>query len=180
LDEAKMKKLKDWVRGGGKVIAFDRALGAFAGQEGFSLKYNDNGGGGEGNDLIPYAERERQYAKQLITGAIFKTKVDNTHPMAFGYHDTYFSLKLGSTSYSLLNGGYNVAHIGNNVEKVSGFAGSEAIKKLPNSLVFGEERMGRGSMIYFVDNTHFRSFWENGKLFLVNAIFFVNNSAFTL
>ena len=180
LDETKMKKLKDWVRAGGKVIAFDRALSAFAGQEGFSLKYNENGGGGEGNDLIPYAERERQYAKQLITGAIFKTKVDNTHPLAFGYDDTYYSLKLGSTSYSLLNGGYNVAHIGNDVQKVSGFAGSEAIKKLPNSLVFGEERMGRGSMIYFVDNTHFRSFWENGKLFLVNAIFFVNNSAFTL
>ena len=180
LDEAKMTKLKDWVRAGGKVIAFDRALSAFAGKEGFSLKYNENGGGGEGNDLIPYAERERQYAKQLITGAIFKTMVDNTHPLAFGYDDTYFSLKLGSTSYSLLNGGYNVAHIGNDVQKVSGFAGSEAIKKLPNSLVFGEERMGRGSMIYFVDNTHFRSFWENGKLFLVNAIFFVNNSAFTL
>ena len=26
----------------------------------------------------------------------------------------------------------------------------------------------------------FRSFWENGKLFLVNSIFFVNNNKFTL
>ena len=118
--------------------------------------------------------------KNLITGAIFKTKVDNTHPMAFGYDNSYFSLKLGSSSYSLLNGGYNVAHIGEQPTKVSGFAGSDAIKKLPNSLVFGEERLGRGSMIYMVDNVMFRSFWENGKLFLINAIFFVNNNAFEL
>ena len=50
-----------------------------------------------------------------------------------------------------------------------------SIKGLNNSLVFGEERLGSGSVIYMVDNTMFRSFWENGKLFLVNAIFMVNN-----
>jgi len=54
------------------------------------------------------------------------------------------------------------------------------MKKLDNTLVFGEERMGSGSLIYFVDNVMFRSFWENGKLFLVNSIFFVNNNAFEL
>jgi hypothetical protein len=165
---------------GGKVIAIDRALSAFAGKKGFSLNYNNNSDDGENDNLIPYADREREYAKQMIIGAIFKTKVDDTHPLAFGYKDTYFSLKLGSTSYSLLDGGYNVAHIGDNPEKVSGFAGSDAIKNLSNSLVFGEERLGSGSVIYMVDNTLFRSFWENGKLFLVNAIFFVNNNAYEL
>jgi len=182
LNEDAMTKLKSWIRAGGKVIAFDRALSTFAGKEGFSLKYNEGDDSGEDKtqNLTPYADRERNYAKNLITGAIFKTKVDPTHPMAFGYDDTYFSLKLGSTSYSLLSSGYNVAYLGDNPQKVSGFAGSEAIKKLPNSLVFGEERMGSGSLIYFVDNTLFRSFWENGKLFLVNAIFLVNNNAFEL
>jgi len=129
---------------------------------------------------LPYADRERAYAKQLITGAIFKTNVDTTHPLAFGYNKHYFTLKLGSSAYSLLDRGYNVTHLGNAPEKVSGFAGSEAIKKLDNTLVFGEERMGSGSVIYFVDDVLFRSFWENGKLFLVNSIFFVNNNAFEL
>jgi hypothetical protein len=185
LDEDKMKVLKTWVRKGGKVIAIDRALSAFADKKGFALKRNKGDESEEDKDnkktnLIPYADREREGAKNLITGAVFKTKVDNTHPMAFGYDKTYFSLKLGSASYSLLDKGYNVAYIDDNPKKVSGFAGSEAIKKLPNSLVFGEERMGSGSFIYMVDNTLFRSFWENGKLFLVNAIFFVNNNSFEL
>ena len=39
-----------------------------------------------------------------------------------------------------------------------------------------QERLGKGSIIYMVDNPMFRSFWENGKLLLVNAIFYVNNS----
>ncbi|MCK5400615.1 MAG: zinc carboxypeptidase [Flavobacteriaceae bacterium] len=183
LNEDAMEKLQSWIKKGGKVIVIDRALSAFAGKKGFGLKRNkadDEDEDDNNKNLIPYADRQREYAKQMITGAIYKTKVDDTHPMAFGYSNTYFSLKLGSTSYSLLKNGYNVAHIGDNPTKVSGFAGYEANKGLSNSLVFGEERLGSGSVIYMVDNTLFRSFWENGKLFLVNAIFFVNNNAFEL
>ena len=177
LNDSGMTKLQTWIRAGGKVIAIDRALSSFAGKDGFGLKYNESKDDekDEDNNLIPYADRRREYAKQMITGAIFKTKVDNTHPMAYGYTSEYFTLKLGATSYSLLDGGSNVAHIGSTVTKVSGFAGVEALPKLKNSLVFGEDRMGRGSIIYMVDNTLFRSFWENGKLFFVNAIFFANN-----
>ena len=177
LNESGMSKLQDWMRAGGKVIAIDRALSSFAGTNGFNLKYNNNDDEDKegSNNLIPYAERQRQFAKQMITGAIFKTNVDNTHPMAYGYQDNYFTLKLGATSYSLLDGGSNVAHIGDKVTKVSGFAGIDAMPKLKNSLVFGEERQGRGSIVYFVDDVMFRSFWENGKLFFVNALFFVNN-----
>ena len=133
------------------------------------------------SNLIPYANRERESIKNLISGAIFKTQVDNTHPMAFGYGNTYFSLKLGTSSYKLFGGNnYNVSYLNNKPTNISGFAGSNTLKKLNNSLVFGEERIGRGSMIYMVDDVMFRSFWENGKLFLANAIFFVNNNAFEL
>ena len=178
LNDSNMTKLKDWVQAGGKVIAIDGALRSFAGKDGFSLKYKDSSDE-EKENLTPYADREREYTNQLITGAIFKTKIDNTHPMAFGYTNDYFTLKLGSTAYSLLDSGYNVAHI-DNTKVYSGFAGKDALSNLNQTLVFGEEPMGSGSFIYMVDNTLFRSFWENGKLFLVNSIFFVNNNAFEL
>ena len=35
-----MKKLQDWIKSGGKVIAIDRALNTFADKKGFSLKRN--------------------------------------------------------------------------------------------------------------------------------------------
>ncbi|MEN8885544.1 MAG: M14 family metallopeptidase [Winogradskyella sp.] len=179
LNEATMTKVKDWVRSGGKVIAIDGALRSFAGKDGFSLKYKASENEETTDNLVAYADRERSYSNNLITGAIFKTKVDNTHPMAFGYSNDYFTLKLGSSAYSLLDSGYNVAHL-DDTKVFSGFAGKNALNNLDKTLVFGEERMGNGSFIYMVDNTLFRSFWENGKLFLVNAIFFVNNNAFEL
>ena len=61
---------------------------------------------------------------------------------------------------------------GNN-EPVSGFAGSEAKKKIAETLIYGTEQMGRGQVIYMVDNPLFRGFWENGKLFFANALFMV-------
>lgn len=179
LNENNMKKINDWVQAGGKVIAIDGALRSFAGKDGFSLKYKSSDNNNSNDNLTPYAEREREYTNNLITGAIFKTKIDNTHPMAFGYGKDYFTLKLGSSAYDLLGSGYNVGHLAN-TKVYSGFAGKDALANLDNTLVFGEERKGNGSFIYFVDNTLFRSFWENGKLFLVNSVFFVNNNAYEL
>ena len=178
-NENNLQKINDWVQAGGKVIAIDGALRSFAGKDGFSLKYKSSDNNNSNDNLTPYAEREREYTNNLITGAIFKTKIDNTHPMAFGYSKDYFTLKLGSSSYDLLDSGYNVGHLAD-TKVYSGFAGKDALANLGNTLVFGEERKGSGSFIYFVDNTLFRSFWENGKLFLVNSVFFVNNNAYEL
>jgi hypothetical protein len=106
--------------------------------------------------------------------------MDTTHPMAFGYDETYFSLKRSSSSYAFMDNGYNVGYIDGVAESVGGYSGDSAKAGLKNSLVFGEARMGRGSMIYFVDDVLFRSFWENGKLLFVNSIFFVNNNKFRI
>ena len=185
MDEDNLKEIKNWVRKGGKIIAIGSATNIFKDKDDFSLKSNkkeeDEEASNEENDnLIPYDQRERDRLKNFITGSIYKVAIDNTHPMAFGYNDQYFSLKLSSRSFKFLKSGYNVGYIKNAPVSVSGLSGSDAKENLENSLVFGEERMGKGSIIYLVDNVLFRSFWENGKLFLVNSIFFVNNNKFKI
>ena len=111
--------------------------------------------------------------KNAITGAIFKVKVDNTHPMAYGYGEDYYTLKLGSDAYEYLASG-NAAYLENQTRPVAGFAGSQAQKAIGKTLVFGVEGHGGGQVVYMVDNPLFRGFWENGKLFFANAIFMVN------
>ncbi len=175
-----LTNLKDWVKDGGKLIALGRAVNFFNKKDGFNIKNNkDNKDEDEKDDnekLIPYDQRENNRVKDFITGSIYKINIDNTHPLAFGYNDTYYSLKQGSTSFQFLENGYNVGYIKDDAVNVSGFSGEDAKAGLKNSMVFGETRMGRGSVIYLSDNVLFRSFWENGKLFFVNAIFFVNNN----
>ena len=184
LNEKGLEKVQSWVKKGGKVIAISDAVSAFGNKEGLNLKTNKTEDEVKKEkdtiNLISYGDREREAIKKEISGAIFKTKVDHTHPMAFGYTNTYFTFKTGSSSYKLLgDNNFNISYFNDNPSKASGFAGSDALKELKNSLVFGEERHGKGSIIYMVDDVMYRSFWENGKLFLVNAIFFVNSDAFS-
>lgn len=174
-----LNKLQDWVKAGGKLIAIDGAVGSFADKEGFGIKenkVNDKRPDSTAQKLMPYAEREMNSTKDFITGSIFKTIMDDTHPLAFGYPKTYYSLKLGNDSYTFLKEGYNVGYLSESPENVAGFAGKDALENLKNSLVFGEQRLGSGSVIYMVDDPLFRAFWQNGKLLFVNAVFFVNNT----
>ncbi len=178
LNNSRVKGLKEWVAAGGRLIAMGGALDALGGDAGFSIepKKRDEASEEEttpGADLLSYEAGQRERMRSAITGAIFKTRVDPTHPMAFGYGDSYFSLKLGSSSYELLDSG-NVSYLMDQPVPVAGFAGSDALKKLPNSLVFGVENHGRGQVVYMVDNPLFRGFWENGKLFFANALFMEN------
>ncbi len=178
LNESKLKALKSWVSQGGKVIAIGSANQVFSSSKLFKLsakksKKDKKKEESKTTKLILHKDKERDYIKKLITGAIFKTKIDNSHPLGFGYGNDYFTLKLGSNTYDYLKNGSNVVTLDNNTV-VSGFAGAETLKKQQNSLIFGNENIGRGNIIYLTDNPLFRGFWDNGKLFFANAIFMVN------
>lgn len=168
-----LKEVKEWVRNGGKLIAMGRSIGAISGEKGFELKKKEIEK--DSNSAIrPFDGSERERIKSAITGAIFQTKVDNTHPLAFGYDDSYFTLKLGNEAFDYMGEG-NVVYLEENQNRpVAGFAGSIAQKSIDKTLVFGVEDFGRGSVIYMVDNPLFRGFWENGKLFFANALFMVD------
>ena len=106
-------------------------------------------------------------------GSIYKVELDNTHPLAFGYPDYYYTLKLSDNVYEFLKeGNWNVGVIKKN-NQVAGFVGAKLKDKLKDGLVFGVQAMGEGTITYLADNVLFRNFWENGKLMFCNALFFV-------
>ncbi len=173
LDADKLGALKDWVFDGGKLIAMGGSIKGLTGTKGFGIKAKETAKDSTKN-LQGFDESQRASIKKAISGAIFKTKVDNTHPLAYGYPNTYFSLKLNSDAYEYLDTG-SVAYLESGQNKpMAGFAGSEAQKKIVNTLVFGVEEHGEGQVVYMVDNPLFRGFWENGKLFFANALFMVH------
>lgn len=180
LNKETLGKLKKWVKSGGTLIALKNALSSFADQEGFALKAKKTKKSEtlETANLTPFEDLEREGANDIIIGAIFNSKVDTTHPLAFGYENRYFSLKSSSKSYQYLKDGGNVAYFTDEAKNVNGFAGKNALKNVPESLLFGEDQIGRGSVIYMVDNPLFRAFWENGKLFFANAVFLRNSDKF--
>lgn len=172
LNEAQRSKLRTWIQKGGRLIAMENALVSFADQDGFGLTAKKESEEPQSSVThTPYDQQDREYIKHYISGSMFLSQLDSTHPLAFGYSKSYVSLKIGTGAYELLERGSNVAYLGKTPTPVAGFAGHEALKKLDNTLVFGTERIGKGSIVYLVDNPIFRGFWENGKLFFANALF---------
>ncbi|HSJ66395.1 MAG TPA: hypothetical protein VK921_01915, partial [Anditalea sp.] len=55
----------------------------------------------------------------------------------------------------------------------TGFIGYQIKPQMAKSLIFGVDNLGKGQIIYMVDNPSFRNFWQNGKLLIANAIFLV-------
>src|SRR5690606_396169 len=143
--------LETWIENGGGVVVIANAVSILEGREGFDLKSNDTENAEKENDtlgnMVTYYQRELESIKNFITGSIYKVKLDKTHPLAFGYGDAYYSLKLGSDSYKFLTEGYNVGYI-TEPESISGFSGEIAKASLKNSIVFAEAIVGEGSVIY--------------------------------
>lgn len=176
LNESAKSKLTDWVRSGGKLIAIDGAVSALSGMDAFQISRKSLADSEEDDDtskLRAYDESSRIRAMSSTPGSIFKTTLDHTHPLAYGYETDYYSLKTGATAFEYLNSGWNVGTVRSSDAHMSGFAGQLAKQNLEGSLSFGVQSVGSGDVVYMVDNPLFRGFWENGKLLMVNALFFV-------
>lgn len=183
-DEAMLGKVSDWVSNGGRLVLIANAVNSFADQKGFALKqYPSEDAKKEAEKkekeakakegLLRYEEAERKAIADFMPGAIYKATLDQSHPLAFGVGDTYYSLRENGLHFGFLEDAWNVAVIKGKAKPVQGFAGYKANKKLDNSLVFGVEDKGRGHVVYFVDNPLFRCFWENGKMVFANGVFIV-------
>ncbi len=168
IDKEGENALAQWTERGGRIVAVGNAVRSFANHELFSLKRKSTA---DDNQAIDYSDRERENIRSSIYGSIYKATVDPTHPLAIGYTKDYFTLKTSAVAYELLDNYGTAAYLSKGVQPYAGFSGDKAIKTQSESLLFGTERFGRGSVVYLVDNILYRSFWENGKLWLVNAIF---------
>lgn len=170
-DRATTDKLKDFVKSGGKLIAMESAADQLAAAEwGIKLKEDKQEDKQEYAALKKYADQERNSLTGAIPGAIYKVDLDNTHPLAFGYPDYYYTLKQDASLYDFMKEGWNVGVLKKD-GYVTGFSGIKVKSKLKDGLLFGVQQMGGGSVIYLADNLMFRQFWENGKLLFCNAIF---------
>ncbi|MCU0357331.1 MAG: M14 family metallopeptidase [Cyclobacteriaceae bacterium] len=179
-----IKKISDWVSGGGRLIITGSALSSFADKNGFALKkYATEEAKKEAekkeqeeqkkNVLASYETAERRSISDLISGAIYKVSVDKTHPLAFGVGDTYYTLKSNELYFDYMKDAWNVGVIKGKAKPIQGFAGHQINQKMSNTVVFGVQDKGRGQIVYFVDDPLFRNFWENGKMLFSNAVFMV-------
>jgi hypothetical protein len=163
---------KKWIQSGGRLIALESAVSQLS-DWGIKLrKVEDKTAPNDSVQVSNYEGREREAVSGITPGSIWPVQLDNTHPLAFGYGKNYFTLKGDTKVYDFTAKGWNVGVMKKDAQ-VAGFTGSKALENMKDGVIFGELPMGRGSAIFFVDDIMFRNFWQNGKLMMANAVFFI-------
>lgn len=174
-EKGRFDVVKDWISKGGKVIALESAV-AFLSKMETGLKFKNDDDTTDKKDpyksLKKFGDFERDFISSTTPGSILKVQLDNTHPLAFGYPDYYYTLKMDDKVYEFINEGWNVGVIKKD-NIVAGFVGARLKKKLNDGLIFGVQDVNRGNIVYLADNVLFRNFWQNGKLLFCNALFLV-------
>ncbi|MCH8567726.1 MAG: M14 family metallopeptidase [Balneolales bacterium] len=163
-----------WVRSGGKLIVFgDASRGLGNGLPEQSIRQRETDTENDAHRLLLRNEdRQRDSASELITGSIYYLHLDNSHPLAFGYPEFYYTLKSGARAFDYLSNGSNVGTLREGAHR-SGFEGYRVARHIEDSMVFGVQPHGSGELVFLNDNPLFRAFWHNGKLLFSNALFFV-------
>ena len=120
-----------------------------------------------------YADAERIAATALVSGAIFETRVDTTHPLAFGYGDA--SLPVFRESSQVLepseNPYENVA-VYTSSPRLAGYASSENVERIAGTAAVIASRVDRGTAVRIADDPIFRAFWLGPSRLLLNALYF--------
>jgi hypothetical protein len=172
----------DYVKRGGRAIAIETAASIFSGDKTTSIakaietrtaeqKLIEKKVKSDDTTLLKKFElqNERRYTlSERSAGSIYKVKLDDTNPYAFGMGKEWFIMKR-TAGYPFLATGNNIGYILDK-EPVSGFAGFKYKDKIKNTLVIGSENIGSGEVIYISDNPIFRAFWTSGRVLMGNTI----------
>ncbi|MCF8223084.1 MAG: hypothetical protein K9J25_08035 [Bacteroidales bacterium] len=176
------EKLTDFVKQGGRLVLFDDAIKLFSGDKSTNLykavearkkeeeKEEDKLKTDDKEHLKRFEHSRRERLKSRSSGSIYRIKLDDSHPYAFGLGKEWFMMRNSSDHYPFLAKGNNIAYILEN-EPVAGFAGNEFKEDVKNTIIVASESMGRGEIVYLTDDPYYRAYWKSGRILIGNILF---------
>ena len=173
LGKSGITKLQAWVRGGGTLVAV-KGASVFLRDKDVDIsklksweppKKKDD-------DKTPVEERYNDYR---IPGAAFRTTMNDHSYLTFGVSRSPFVLIEGSRETAFLPVSHrvdNIVTITKDNPLVSGIAWQESQERMKGAVYMVSEPYGRGQVITFADEPHFRLFWRGTLPLFMNAILY--------
>ncbi|MCE2612730.1 M14 family metallopeptidase [Flavobacteriaceae bacterium D16] len=172
LSKSDAAKLREWVSEGGTLIAYRNAVNWVDRNELVKLNFRKDSITAK---KITFEQKRDFLGAQVTGGAIFEARQDRSHPINFGYKNNRISLFRNTNIYlEPETDSYDNPLQYTNSPLQSGYISEEKMKLIRNSVPFKANRLGRGRVLLFTDNTNFRAFWYGTNKLLMNAIFFGN------
>ncbi|MBI2212675.1 MAG: hypothetical protein HYU52_03440 [Acidobacteria bacterium] len=166
-DEKTAARLKAWVSDGGTIVAIKGASEALRSKEIELSKLEEWKADDEKKD-----EDERG-TKIRVPGAAFATEMNGRSYLTFGLTEPPAVLIEGSLAFApLRRKAGNVVRIKSKEPLLSGVAWPESMERLLGAPYLTLESEGRGKIVTFADEPHFRLFWRSTYPLLMNALLY--------
>ena len=171
LNEEQSKRIGEWVKAGGTLIALDGAVKWAAQQEFVRSKLQATEENGD--KRLPYASMEEKEAEKKIAGAILLADIDRSHPLAFGFlRDQLPLFRTHAEVLPPLKSPYSTAAQFTDNPVIAGYVSEDNGKRIAGSAALAAERIGNGSVVLATTSLAFRASWFGSSKLLMNAIFF--------
>lgn len=168
------EKFRNWVKNGGHVIAVKTAAKWLSDNEISKTKFKKNKPDSTKKDL-PYNMASRYRGAQVVGGAIFGAKMDQTHPICFGFADNQISVFRNSTLFMEMSENPYANPVKYNRRPLqSGYISKENAAKLEGTAAVAVTSYGQGKIVSFADNPNFRAFWYGTNKLFLNSLFFAS------
>ena len=171
-------ELGRWVRNGGALIATGNASRWAIDQELTSATLAElETPEADAAPAPRYEDIAAWDAEMRISGAIFDTRIDTSHPLAFGLTDANLPSHRSSDLAFAVGDNPLALPVRYAPEDpiLSGYASEELRRALADQGAMHAERRGSGSVILFADDPYYRAYYRGTARLLMNAIFFGND-----
>jgi hypothetical protein len=173
LGKKAIDKLKQWVTDGGTLVAV-KGASAFLREKDIELSklkpWEPAKKKGDDKDAEADKEAER-YNDFRIPGAAFRTSMNDRSFLTFGVPRAPAVLIEGSGAFVPLPHKIdNILTVDDKDPLISGVAWQENLERIKGSVYVADEKYGRGQVITFADDPHFRLFWRGTLPMFLNAV----------
>ena len=173
--ENSVKKISAWVKSGGVIFSQKRGAKFLSDYELLAVNFvtNDEIRQLFDTDNLQYQDKEKLAGRKRISGAIFESILDTSHPLAYGYTDnrlpsfrnsTLIMQHIAKPFISVAN--YSARPL------MSGYADKNMVNKVANTAVLVAHNYGKGRVIASTDNLVFRGYWLGSAKLIANSLFF--------
>ena len=168
--------ITDWVTAGGVLVAIQSAAkwaeSLCFEADSCNKDPDEDKATDEAQKPMAYAEFDDQRAQRTIGGAIVRAKLDNSHPITYGFGDEMPFFRRGSTLLEVSENPFATPVRYTDKPLLSGYIGQQRLTEMSGQPAVIAERHGKGLVVRFANNPIFRAFWRGTERLWVNSLYF--------